>query len=324
MKKEFAKFIDNLRIQLILEKSKSAVYFIGKRPRVKTARVLICNVIEDLFALIFTKMKMSKPLTQYVGKAESLADIVAENFSTKNEKYDTASLHKAEVRRVKDIDEKSIQKQCNVLGHKNKILLSTIKAKESEINMLKQLDEEWAKKDYKDKTNTAEETKADDNHRTLAETGNDKIHISLVIINCIATAKSTTIDHLIYKCRGTNKHAIEKFKKEASGLEAPFKYAWISDNLKAETCYILAHDVKEKVFCPYFLQPLVLEGMFISEFKISCYKEIEKKEIIVTAKTGHVSKFDEEFHGPPINLFKDTTDRSKTPTLLPVIKSQIL
>ena len=47
--------------------------------------------------------------------------------------------------------------------------------------------------------------------------------------------KSTTAGHLIYKCGGIDKKAIEKYEKEAAGLgKESYKYAWVLDNLKAE------------------------------------------------------------------------------------------
>merc|ERR1712031_128888 len=41
--------------------------------------------------------------------------------------------------------------------------------------------------------------------------------------------------HLIYKCGGIDKRAIEKFEKEAAEMgKGSFKYAWVLDKLKAE------------------------------------------------------------------------------------------
>lgn len=65
--------------------------------------------------------------------------------------------------------------------------------------------------------------------------GKEKIHISLVVIGHVDAGKSTTTGHLIYKCGGIDKRAIEKFEKEAAELgKSSFKYAWVLDNLKAE------------------------------------------------------------------------------------------
>merc|ERR1712137_247917 len=61
------------------------------------------------------------------------------------------------------------------------------------------------------------------------------IHVSLVVIGHVDAGKSTTTGHLIYKCGGIDKRAIEKFEKEAADLgKGSFKYAWVLDNLKAE------------------------------------------------------------------------------------------
>lgn len=50
--------------------------------------------------------------------------------------------------------------------------------------------------------------------------------------------KSTTTDHLIYKCGGINQRIIKKFEKEAAEMEkSSFKYAWILDELKAKCEY---------------------------------------------------------------------------------------
>jgi elongation factor 1-alpha len=57
----------------------------------------------------------------------------------------------------------------------------------------------------------------------------------LVVIGHVDAGKSTTTGHLIYKCGGIDKRAIEKFEKEAAELgKSSFKYAWVLDNLKAE------------------------------------------------------------------------------------------
>merc|ERR1711920_468726 len=55
------------------------------------------------------------------------------------------------------------------------------------------------------------------------------------VIGHVDAGKSTTTGHLIYKCGGIDKRAIEKFEKEAAELgKSSFKYAWVLDNLKAE------------------------------------------------------------------------------------------
>jgi predicted GTPase len=44
----------------------------------------------------------------------------------------------------------------------------------------------------------------------------EKEHINIVVIGHVDSGKSTTTGHLIYKCGGIDKRAIEKFEKEAS------------------------------------------------------------------------------------------------------------
>jgi len=62
-----------------------------------------------------------------------------------------------------------------------------------------------------------------------------KVHINIVVIGHVDSGKSTTTGHLIYKCGGIDKRAIEKFEKEAAEMgKGSFKYAWVLDKLKAE------------------------------------------------------------------------------------------
>ncbi|XP_041811776.1 elongation factor 1-alpha-like [Chelmon rostratus] len=65
--------------------------------------------------------------------------------------------------------------------------------------------------------------------------GKEKTHINIVVIGHVDSGKSTTTGHLIYKCGGIDKRAIEKFEKEATEMgKGSFKYAWVLDKLKAE------------------------------------------------------------------------------------------
>jgi len=61
------------------------------------------------------------------------------------------------------------------------------------------------------------------------------LHINIVVIGHVDAGKSTSTGHLIYKCGGIDKRAIEKFEKEAAEMgKGSFKYAWVLDKLKAE------------------------------------------------------------------------------------------
>jgi len=65
--------------------------------------------------------------------------------------------------------------------------------------------------------------------------GKAKNHINIVVIGHVDAGKSTSTGHLIYKCGGIDKRAIEKFEKEAAEMgKGSFKYAWVLDKLKAE------------------------------------------------------------------------------------------
>merc|ERR1739848_56066 len=69
-------------------------------------------------------------------------------------------------------------------------------------------------------------------HRDM---GKEKIHVNIVVIGHVDSGKSTTTGHLIYKCGGIDKRAIEKFEKEDAGMgKGSFKHAWVLDKLKAE------------------------------------------------------------------------------------------
>jgi len=63
----------------------------------------------------------------------------------------------------------------------------------------------------------------------------EKTHINLVVIGHVDSGKSTTTGHLIYKCGGVDKRALEKIEKEAEALgKQSFIYAFILDKMKAE------------------------------------------------------------------------------------------
>ena len=50
------------------------------------------------------------------------------------------------------------------------------------------------------------------------KTKKDKIHLNVVVIGHVDSGKSTSTGHLIYKCGGIEKRAIEKFEKEAQEM----------------------------------------------------------------------------------------------------------
>ena len=65
--------------------------------------------------------------------------------------------------------------------------------------------------------------------------GQERTHVSIVVIGHVDAGKSTTTGHLIYKCGGIDEKTIQKYEKESSQLgKASYKYAWVMDNLKAE------------------------------------------------------------------------------------------
>ena len=52
----------------------------------------------------------------------------------------------------------------------------------------------------------------------------EKVHINIVVIGHVDSGKSTTTGHLIYKCGGIDKRAIEKFEKEAAEVREGWKH----------------------------------------------------------------------------------------------------
>jgi len=89
---ELERIRDTTKTQITCEKNTSAVHITGKRPSVKKAKVLLTNILEDLFPSQFTKVKMAKPLVQPVGNVEVLAEIAAESGCAVSLDRDTNSL----------------------------------------------------------------------------------------------------------------------------------------------------------------------------------------------------------------------------------------
>lgn len=52
----------------------------------------------------------------------------------------------------------------------------------------------------------------------------EKPHVNIVVIGHVDSGKSTTTGHLIYKCGGIDKRAIEKFEKEAAEVSYRLLY----------------------------------------------------------------------------------------------------
>merc|ERR1719240_1914149 len=65
--------------------------------------------------------------------------------------------------------------------------------------------------------------------------GKEKPRLNIVGSCRVDSVKSTTNDHLIFKCGGVDPRTIEKFKKEAAEMgKGSFCYAWVLDKLKSE------------------------------------------------------------------------------------------
>ncbi|KAG6745082.1 hypothetical protein POTOM_051724 [Populus tomentosa] len=63
----------------------------------------------------------------------------------------------------------------------------------------------------------------------------EKTHINIVVIGHVDSGKSTTTGHWTFKLGGIDKRVIERFEKEAAGMnKRSFKYAWVLDKLEAE------------------------------------------------------------------------------------------
>merc|ERR1712027_118133 len=56
--------------------------------------------------------------------------------------------------------------------------------------------------------------------RTYRNMGKAKTHINIVVIGHVDAGKSTSTGHLIYKCGGIDKRAIEKFEKETTQVKS--------------------------------------------------------------------------------------------------------
>ncbi len=63
--------------------------------------------------------------------------------------------------------------------------------------------------------------------------GKEKTHINIVVIGHVDSGKSTTTGHLIFKCGGIDKRAIEKFEKEAAEVSGAGRKFEQSSNFPA-------------------------------------------------------------------------------------------
>lgn len=73
--------------------------------------------------------------------------------------------------------------------------------------------------------------------------GKDKLHINTVVIGHVDSGKSTTTGHLIYKCGGIDKRAIEKFEKEAQEVST-------LDSILTSSEAIHLHNNHHRPYCP--------------------------------------------------------------------------
>lgn len=64
----------------------------------------------------------------------------------------------------------------------------------------------------------------------------EKTHINIVVIGHVDSGKSTTTGHLIYKCGGIDKRAIEKFEKEAAEVCMGAFYLTFRNIIPAHIC----------------------------------------------------------------------------------------
>lgn len=85
-----------------------------------------------------------------------------------------------------------------------------------------------------------------------SQNGKAETHMNILITGHITLGKSTTIDHLIYKCVSIDKRTIENFEEEVAEMgKGSFKCAWVLDKLKVRYECGITINLRPQVSCDY-------------------------------------------------------------------------